>query len=190
MISESHHKISGNDGSSNDQLFDIFSEARESAGLDIRYATITDGFPLEYDRNANLFEFWEYLLYKFPSHVDEFIGNLIQSPLSSEPMLVPFLIADTFAPWSGFIAKKYNLVNVSFWTQPATVFAINYHMNLLSENGHFPLAGIPNKIRLFIYNFIYELSNIVLFAYFICQKSVPLILTRQSGFLDKLHPWS
>ncbi|XP_059667618.1 UDP-glycosyltransferase 86A1-like isoform X2 [Cornus florida] len=35
------------------------------------------------------------------------------------------------------IAKKYNLVNVSFWTEIALVFTLYYHLHLLKSNGHF-----------------------------------------------------
>ncbi|KAJ8540262.1 hypothetical protein K7X08_030181 [Anisodus acutangulus] len=35
------------------------------------------------------------------------------------------------------IAKKYNLVNISFWTEPALAFTSYYHMDLLRINGHF-----------------------------------------------------
>ncbi|KAL0347167.1 UNVERIFIED_CONTAM: UDP-glycosyltransferase 86A1 [Sesamum calycinum] len=84
--------------------FDIFSEARDS-GLDIRYTTISDGFPLEFDRHHNVDEYWESMFHDFPSP----------------------------------IAKKYNLVNVSFWTEPALVYAINnYYFDLLTANDHFP----------------------------------------------------
>ncbi|KAL2472373.1 UDP-glycosyltransferase 86A1 [Abeliophyllum distichum] len=72
---------------------DLFSEAHE-LGLDIRYKTIFDGFPVEFDRFLHAIEYWE--------------------------------------------TMKYNLVNVSFWTEPALVFSIAYHLDLLRENGHFP----------------------------------------------------
>ncbi|XP_011094739.1 UDP-glycosyltransferase 86A1-like [Sesamum indicum] len=76
------------------------------------------------------------MLHDFPSRVDEFIGNLIES---SDPSLVPFLVADIVYSWAATIAKKYNLVNVSFWPAPALVFAINnYYYDHLSTNGHFP----------------------------------------------------
>ncbi|KAK6161566.1 hypothetical protein DH2020_004947 [Rehmannia glutinosa] len=39
------------------------------------------------------------------------------------------------------IAKKYNMVNVSLWTEPAIVFSVNYHLDLLRHNGHFPYSG-------------------------------------------------
>ncbi|KAK4419235.1 UDP-glycosyltransferase 86A1 [Sesamum alatum] len=124
-LSKAHH--------CNKTHVDIFSQARES-GLEIRYTTISDGFPLEYDRNANFEEYWGWILREFPARVDEFVGKIIQS----DPYLVHFLVADTVFSWPATIAEKYNLVNVSLWTQPALVFTLGYHLDLLRENGHFP----------------------------------------------------
>ncbi|KAG8376581.1 hypothetical protein BUALT_Bualt09G0078500 [Buddleja alternifolia] len=128
-----HHMISKSHNTNNVE-FDIFSEARNS-GLDIRYTTIFDGFPLQYDRELNVVEYWEHMLYNFPDYVDELVGKLIES---LDPSSVPLLVADTFACWPGKIAKKYSLVNVSFWTQPALALAVGYYLDLLRENGHFP----------------------------------------------------
>ncbi|XP_073283704.1 UDP-glycosyltransferase 86A1-like [Primulina huaijiensis] len=115
-----------------DQL-NFFSKARE-AGLDICYTTISDGFPLEFDRTLHLEEFWESMFYKFPCIADEFVGKMIMS----DPHSVHFLVTDTTFSWTAKIASKYNLVNVSFWTEPALVFSLGYHLDLLQENGHYP----------------------------------------------------
>ncbi|KAL3825878.1 hypothetical protein ACJIZ3_021907 [Penstemon smallii] len=127
MLSESQHTNTNSE-------IDFFSEARNS-GLDIRYTTIDDGFPLEFNRLNNFEEFWTSLLQDFPARVDEFIGKILQS----EHSMVSFLIVDTFFSWSPKIAKKYNIVNISFFTQPALVYSIGYHLDILRENGHYPL---------------------------------------------------
>lgn len=137
QISKSHQIYNSTISSSSE--VDIFSEAGAS-GLDIRYTTISDGFPLEFDRDHNFVEYWESMILDFPLLVDELVGNIIES--SDTSLFFPFLVADTFYLWPGTIAKKYNLVNVSFWTQPAIVFAINYYLNLLRENGHYPPKGM------------------------------------------------
>lgn len=111
---------------------DIFTKARES-GLDIRYATVSDGFPVEYDRSVNHDQFVEGLLHVFSDHVDELVRNLVKS----DPP-VTCIIADTFYVWASAIATKYNLVSVSFWTEPALVLTLYYHLELLKKNGHFP----------------------------------------------------
>lgn len=115
-----------------------FSDGQK-CGLDIRYAKISDGFPLSFDRSANASQFVEGLIHVFQAHVDDFIGNLV---LSKPNPPVSCIIADSFHVWASTIAKKYNLVNVSFWTEPATVLTVYYHMDLLKSNGHFGCYGM------------------------------------------------
>ncbi|KAL5546132.1 hypothetical protein UlMin_005819 [Ulmus minor] len=110
---------------------DIFARAR-SSGLDMHYRTISDAFPLGFDRLLNNNQFQEGILHVLPAHVDELVGNLVREDPS-----VSCLILDTFYTWTSKIANKYDLVNVSFWTEPALVFTLYYHLNLLVSNGHF-----------------------------------------------------
>ncbi|EEF42913.1 UDP-glucosyltransferase, putative [Ricinus communis] len=110
---------------------DIFFEARQS-GLDICYATVSDGFPLGFDGSLNHDQFMEGLLHVFSAHVDDIVGKIVQTNPT-----VNCLIADTFYVWSSMIAQKYNLVNISFWTGPALIYTLYYHLDLLNINGHF-----------------------------------------------------
>ncbi|KAH6762321.1 UDP-Glycosyltransferase superfamily protein [Perilla frutescens var. hirtella] len=114
---------------------DIFAAARDS-GLDIRYATVSDGFPLRFDRSLNHDQFVEGLIHVFSAHVDE----LLESLADSDPP-VTCLIADTFYVWASDIASKFNLICVSFWTEPALVLSLYYHLDLLKKNGHFGSQG-------------------------------------------------
>ncbi|GMH28761.1 hypothetical protein Nepgr_030604 [Nepenthes gracilis] len=125
-----HHQISksGADGRGGD---DIFTASRK-AGLDIRYETISDGFPLGFDRSLNHDQFWEGALHVLPAHVEEFVERKVSSKEK-----VSVLIADTFFVWPSTVAKKYNLLYVSFWTEPALVLTIYYHLHLLRSHGHF-----------------------------------------------------
>ncbi|KAL3825889.1 hypothetical protein ACJIZ3_021918 [Penstemon smallii] len=113
------------------KLDGIFAGARES-GFDIRYATISDGFPLSFDRSLNREQFMEGRLHVFPAHVDELVGNLMGSDLPPT-----CLVVDTFSTWGSTIANKYGLVYISFWTQPALVLTLLYHLDLLKKNGHY-----------------------------------------------------
>ncbi|KAF3640737.1 UDP-glycosyltransferase 86A1 [Capsicum annuum] len=122
-----HSKISN----SNKNKDDLFANARKS-GLDIRYTTVNDGFPLQFDRSLNHDQFVEGLLHVFSAHFDVLVGDLVKC----DPP-VNCLIADTFYVWPAMIAEKYNLVYVSLWTEPALVFNLYYHMDLLKKNGHF-----------------------------------------------------
>ncbi|KAG6760685.1 hypothetical protein POTOM_033863 [Populus tomentosa] len=123
-----HHQISKAQHSSEP---DIFTKVRES-GLDIRYATISDGLPVGFDRSLNHDQYMAALLHVFSAHVDEVVSQIVKSDDS-----VRCLIADTFFVWPSKIAKKFGLLYVSFWTEPALVFSLYYHMDLLRINGHF-----------------------------------------------------
>ncbi|OMO72477.1 Phosphoglycerate kinase, partial [Corchorus capsularis] len=135
-----HHQITKSHSTTSptsDVDDDIFAEARKS-GLDIRYSIVSDGFPLGFDRSLNHDQFFEGVLHVMSAHIDELVANIFkQSPPPT------CLIADTFYVWSSMISNKYNLVNVSFWTEPALVFTLYYHIDLLKANGHF--ACIENR---------------------------------------------
>ncbi|KAK4419230.1 UDP-glycosyltransferase 86A1 [Sesamum alatum] len=134
-----HHQISRSQYSSTDT--DIFAQAR-SSGLDIIYTTISDGFPLEFDRDSDVY--LESFLCEFPEKVDELVGKVMQSDSSSCSSF--FLLSDTFSVWPAKIAEKYGLVDVSFWTEPALVFSLYYHLQLLRENGHVPVNGRKENV--------------------------------------------
>ncbi|XP_057779189.1 UDP-glycosyltransferase 86A1-like [Salvia miltiorrhiza] len=119
---------------------DIFAAAR-SSGLDIRYTTFSDGFPLDFDRDgANFDQYVEYYRDGFPDIVDQLVAKILHSHPSTAASNY-FLIADTFSVWPEKIAKRYGLVNVSFWTEPALVFSLYYHLELLRGKGHVPVDG-------------------------------------------------
>ncbi|XP_042495280.1 UDP-glycosyltransferase 86A1-like [Macadamia integrifolia] len=133
-----HHKTSkarldsgGGGGSGGGHDDDIFAGARK-AGLDIRYRTVTDGLPVEFDRSVNHDQFMASLLHVFSAHVEVLVRKIIKC----EPP-VTCLIADTFFVWPSMIAKKFGLLYVSFWTEPALIFTLYYHIHLLRANSHF-----------------------------------------------------
>ncbi|XP_021610013.1 UDP-glycosyltransferase 86A2 [Manihot esculenta] len=110
---------------------ELFAKVPES-GLDIRYTTISDGLPVGFDRSLNHDQFCAALLHVFSAHAEEKVAEIVASGED-----VHCLIADTFFVWPSKVAKKFGLVHVSFWTEPALVFTLYYHMDLLRLNGHF-----------------------------------------------------
>ncbi|KAL7095877.1 hypothetical protein ACP275_10G049800 [Erythranthe tilingii] len=116
---------------------DIFGPARDS-GRDIRYRTISDGFPLSFDRSLHREQFMEGRMHVYPAHVDELVGQLAGSDPRPD-----CLVSDTISTWGYGIAAKYGLVYVSFWTQPALVFSMYSHTHLLKINGHY--GSIDNR---------------------------------------------
>nr|BBC62122.1 glucosyltransferase 29 [Nemophila menziesii] len=129
-----HHQITSGygDKKSKDNTANIFADVRKSLGLDIRYTTVSDGLPLGFDRSLNHDQFMESVLHIFSAHVEEALVEIMKG----DPT-VNCLIADTFFVWPGKMAKKYGLVYISFWTEPALVFTLYYHLDLLRFNGHF-----------------------------------------------------
>nr|AYR16631.1 UDP-glucosyltransferase UGT86A16 [Polygala tenuifolia] len=126
-------KAHGKDATSED----IFTSARNS-GLDIRYMTVSDGLPVEFDRSLNHDQFMLSLLHVFSAHVEQVVGKIVKQ--SNET--VTCLIADTFFVWPSKIAKKFGLFHVSFWTEPALIFTLYFHMDLLRKNGHFDCNNV------------------------------------------------
>ncbi|TVU21540.1 hypothetical protein EJB05_31181 [Eragrostis curvula] len=112
---------------------DIFAGARAGAAseLDVRYELVSDGFPLGFDRSLNLHQFMEGLLHVLPAHVEELLRRVVVDPAAT------CLVADTFFVWPATLARKLGVPYVSFWTEPALIFNLYYHMDLLTQNGHF-----------------------------------------------------
>ncbi|XP_023512259.1 UDP-glycosyltransferase 86A2 [Cucurbita pepo subsp. pepo] len=122
-------------------LDDLFSGVRNS-GLDIRYTTVSDGLPLGFDRSLNHDQFMGSLLHVFSAHVEEEVEKIVKTASSGGAAPVSCLIADTFFVWPSKVAKKLNLLYVSFWTEPALVFSLYYHLNLLRKNRHFECQDV------------------------------------------------
>lgn len=116
-----HHQINSGD---------IFAGVRSESGLDIRYATVSDGLPLGFDRSLNHDQYQSALLHVFSAHVEELVESLVGEGVN-------VMIADTFFVWPSVVARKFGLVCVSFWTEAALVFSLYYHMDLLRIHGHF-----------------------------------------------------
>lgn len=132
-----HHKLAqSHDGTSTStsSKADIFTKARQS-GLDLRYRTIGDGFPVEFNRDD---DYWESMFLNFEGRVDGLVGGIIRS----DPQLATFLVTDTLFTWQAAIASKYNLLHVSFWTESTLVFSLGYNLHFVQHHGHFLCKGM------------------------------------------------
>ena len=74
--------------------------------------------------------------------------------VSSARPQISCLIANTFFVWTSKIAKKFGLSYVSSWTEPALVFTLYYHLDLLRKNGHFACQGKYNGHVFFLLFFM------------------------------------
>ncbi|CAO2826806.1 unnamed protein product [Amaranthus hypochondriacus] len=133
-----------------DDSNDIFSRVREGPSrLDIRYRSISDGLPLDFDRNGTKLE--EALGWYVDGKLIDFVMKGVEDIILNSNPKVDVLIIDSFYPWGSKIATKFGLRFVSFWTETALVFNLYYHINLLKEHGHFdcpdtrkdPIGYIP-----------------------------------------------
>ncbi|KAL6842355.1 hypothetical protein ACP4OV_027782 [Aristida adscensionis] len=117
---------------------DVFAGARAAAAaseLDVRYELVSDGFPLGFDRSLNHDQFMEGVLHVLPAHAEELLRRVVVDPATT------CLVVDTFFVWPATLARKLGVPYVSFWTEPALIFTLYYHMNMLEKNGHFKCKG-------------------------------------------------
>ncbi|WVZ59114.1 hypothetical protein U9M48_009310 [Paspalum notatum var. saurae] len=119
---------------------DIFAGAVEGSGLDVRYEVFSDGFPLGFDRSLNHDQFMEGVLHVLPAHAEDLLRRVVVDPATT------CLVVDTFFVWPATLARKLGVPYVSFWTEPAIIFDLYYHMDLLTKNGHFNCKGFKGSI--------------------------------------------
>jgi len=116
--------------------YDVFAAARASETMmDLRYELVSDGLPVEFDRSLHHDEFMGALLHAFSGHVEEVLRRVVVDPAAT------CLVTDTFFVWPATLARKLGIAYVSFWTEPALIFNLYYHVHLLSKNGHFGCNG-------------------------------------------------
>lgn len=121
--------------------YDVFAAARASASaaaaeeLDVAYELVSDGLPVGFDRSLHHDDFMGALLHALPARVEELLSRVVVDPAAT------FLVADTFFVWPATLARRLGVAYVSFWTEPALIFNLYYHMDLLTQNGHFRCNG-------------------------------------------------
>uniref|UniRef100_A0A0D9XK38 Uncharacterized protein n=1 Tax=Leersia perrieri TaxID=77586 RepID=A0A0D9XK38_9ORYZ len=124
-----HHQITT--GANHNDIF-------AGAAAAIRYELVSDGFPLGFDRSLNHDQYMEGILHVLPAHVEEMLRRVVGE---GDDAARTCLVADTFFVWPATLAKKFGIPYVSFWTEPALIFSLYYHMDLLTKNGHFNCKG-------------------------------------------------
>uniref|UniRef100_A0A0E0EYB3 Glycosyltransferase n=1 Tax=Oryza meridionalis TaxID=40149 RepID=A0A0E0EYB3_9ORYZ len=106
-------------------------ETVAAIAMDVRYEVVSDGLPVGFDRSLNHDDFMGSLLHAFGAHVEALLRRVVVDAAAT------FLVADTFFVWPATLSKKLGIPYVSFWTEPALIFNLYYHINLLTEHGHF-----------------------------------------------------
>jgi hypothetical protein len=128
-------RLPGGAGAGGDIFAGVRGASSSAAELDLRYEVVSDGFPLGFDRSLNHDQFMEGVLHVLPAHVEELLRRVVVDPPST------CLVVDTFFVWPATLARKLGVPYVSFWTEPALIFSLYYHMDLLTEHGHFNCKG-------------------------------------------------
>jgi len=121
---------------------DAFAHAR-NLGLNIRLVAIPDCVPGEFERWNNIQQFYR-SLGMMEGPVEELINNLQQQPNVAP---VSCIVADTFLGWAVPLAKKLNLLSVSFWTASVSMFSIFYHLESV-QHQEGSIIHIPGVISI------------------------------------------
>ena len=119
--------------------YDPFAAARaQEEGLllgDVSYELVSDGLPVGFDRSLHHDDFMDALFHALHAHVEQLLRRVVVDPGAT------FLVADTFFVWPATLARRLGVAYVSFWTEPALIFNLYYHIDLLTQNGHFRCSG-------------------------------------------------
>ena len=119
--------------------YDPFAAARaQEEGLllgDVSYELVSDGLPVGFDRSLHHDDFMDALFHALHAHVEQLLRRVVVDPGAT------FLVADTFFVWPATLARRLGVAYVSFWTEPALIFNLYYHMDLLTKHGHFKCKG-------------------------------------------------
>eukprot|EP01018_Ginkgo_biloba_P015402 Gb_14886 [translate_table: standard] len=90
--------------------------------LPIRYESISDGLPLDFDRSKNVDMFWDQL-----SKVGRLtLTNLIER-LNAQGTPTACIVYNCFLVWVPHVVSKFNIPLAFFWTQSSAVYSIYYH---------------------------------------------------------------
>ncbi|KAG2672995.1 hypothetical protein I3760_13G068800 [Carya illinoinensis] len=97
----------------------------------IRFATIPNVIPSERVRGKDFPGFLEAISTKMEAPFEELLDRL-KHPVSA-------IVADTYLVWAVEVGSRRNIPVASLMTMSATVFSVLHHLELLVQNGHFPV---------------------------------------------------
>ncbi|KAF5446648.1 hypothetical protein F2P56_032259 [Juglans regia] len=97
----------------------------------IRIATIPNVIPSERVRAKDFPGFLEAISTKMEAPFEELLDRL-EHPVTA-------IVADTYLVWAVEVGNRRNIPVASLMTMSATVFSVVHHLELLVQNGHFPV---------------------------------------------------
>ncbi|KAL0417468.1 UNVERIFIED_CONTAM: UDP-glycosyltransferase 87A2 [Sesamum radiatum] len=98
----------------------------------IRFAAIPNVVPSELVRSDDVYGFAMAAMTKMEEPFDLLLDELRLPP----PV---FIIADGFLPWAAEVAGRRNIPLAYLWPMSASVYTVFHHVDLLVQNGHFPV---------------------------------------------------
>ncbi|KAL9367607.1 hypothetical protein Peur_038806 [Populus x canadensis] len=107
----------------------IHSDAKKPAN--IHFATIPNCIPSEVGRAKDFLGFLEAVATKMEAPFEQLLDRL--------ELPVDVIIADTYLDWVVHVGNRRNIPVASLWTMSAYVFSLSRHIELLEQNGHFPV---------------------------------------------------
>ncbi|KAI3939768.1 hypothetical protein MKW92_012554 [Papaver armeniacum] len=102
----------------------------------IHLHSIPNMIPSELGRGSDHKGFFEAVQTKMEDPFEQVLDHLQQE--DDFGAVVTAIIADTLLPWAVSVGNRKNIPVTSFWTTSPSLFSIVYHMDLLSQNGHYP----------------------------------------------------
>ncbi|KAI3844655.1 hypothetical protein MKX03_026757 [Papaver bracteatum] len=103
----------------------------------IQLRSIPNVIPSELVRGSDHKGFFEAVQTKMEDPFEQILNHLQEK--NDPSALVTAIIADTLLPWAVSVGNRKNIPVVSFWTTSPSLFSIVYHIDLLAQNGHFPV---------------------------------------------------
>ncbi|KAG2672994.1 hypothetical protein I3760_13G068700 [Carya illinoinensis] len=97
----------------------------------ICFVTIPNVIPSERVRGKDFPGFLEAISTKMEAPFEELLDRL-KHPVSA-------IVADTYLVWAVEVGNRRNIPVASLMTMSATVFSVLHHLELLVQNGHFPV---------------------------------------------------
>ncbi|KAI3986903.1 hypothetical protein MKX01_014604 [Papaver californicum] len=111
------------------------SESRLPPQIQLR--SIPNVIPSELVRGLDHSGFFQAVLIKMEDPFEQFLDQLQQE--DDPGVVVTAIIADTLLPWAVSVGNRKHIPVVSLWTTSPSLFSIVYHIDLLAQNGHYPV---------------------------------------------------
>ncbi|KAF5446651.1 hypothetical protein F2P56_032262 [Juglans regia] len=103
----------------------------EPKPANIRFATIPNVIPSEHGRGKDILGFFQAVSTKMEAPFEELLDRH-EHPVTA-------IVADTYLVWAVGVGNRRNIPVASLMTMSATIFSVHHHLELLEQNGHFPV---------------------------------------------------